>query len=66
MADLLGYPTHASHITEVKAVHSCALGGDFFLDISKDSKLMMGMDLLFIVLWRYNKYFLCVILVADG
>ena len=50
MADLLGYPTHASHITEVKAVHSCALGGDFFLDISKDSKLMMGIDLLFIVL----------------
>ena len=50
MADLLGYPTHASHITEVKAVHSCALCGDFFLDISKDSKLMMGMDLLFIVL----------------
>lgn len=30
MADLLGYPTHASHITEVKAVHSCALCGEFF------------------------------------
>ena len=50
MADLLGYPTHASHITEVKAVHSCALCGGFFLDISKDSKLMMAMDLLVIVL----------------
>ena len=64
MADLLGYPTHASHITEVKAVHSCALCGYFFLDISKDSKLMM--EWIYYLLYCYNKYFLCVILVADG